>query len=144
MADDEEGMSVASVEGELETVGGGKRPVTVKVRGIRPGVASTEVEFSVRSKGDSASLDTLALTDRAGSLYGVAVIDPEADERYEAFEDAGDSYYSTCSYKPKTLSGTPYYLTCLVAPLQGRPESVSLQIPDLPLIEDVPVTWSQE
>lgn len=130
---------VASGTGELEAVDGELLSVTVDVHEVRAGTGSTVVELTVRSGGESFSLDSLALTDRAGSLYGVAVIDPAADERYAAFEDAGDTYYSTCSYKPKTLSSDPYPLTCLVAPLQGEPDTVSLQLPDLPLIDDVPV-----
>lgn len=143
---------LGTARGDVSLGGGRTGSVVVEVRSVDASPDRTVVRFSLAAgDGGEISLHPSSLSGEQWSfdyLEGFAVVDPETRQRLLSFREsgreAGESALQTCSLKPKSLSVEEFPQTCILPALDPATKSVTIEVPRLPAIEDVPVTWHQE
>ncbi|MEK8227400.1 hypothetical protein NKG05_16795 [Oerskovia sp. M15] len=97
--------------------------------------------------GQEIRLEAYSLAGEDWNLFyveGLAIVDPESQQRLSSYREAdrekGESAFQTCSAKPKSLGAEKFPQTCVLPALDPATKTVTLEIPDLPAIENVPVT----
>lgn len=137
---------VGSVDGEL-TDPPDQVPARVDVTQVLADEHSTLVRFTLATPdGAPADLGLSVFNQRyllARDIRDVALVDPVAQQRYQPFIGVGvtdeENLLCACSTAPLTFSaGVP--LTATFPPLDPSTETVTLEVPWLPLLEDLPVT----
>lgn len=135
---------LASVEGELSDPPD-VIPVRVDVTQVLADESSTLVRFTLVHLGDEPSrlgpvFSTTSVLSR--EMRDVALIDPTSEQRYQPYLAVRvtdeDATFCVCSGQPRTFS-TGAYLTATFPPLDPSTQTVTFEVPWLPLIEDVPV-----
>ncbi len=137
---------IGSVEGEL-TDGGATVPARVEVTQVLADEHSTLVRFTLASPtGEPVSIGLPVFNQRyvlARDIRDVALIDPEAQQRYTPFIGVGvadeENLLCACSTAPLSFSvGVP--LTATFPPLDPGTQTVTLEVPWLGPVEDLRVT----
>ncbi len=137
---------VGTVEGEL-TDPPAQVPARVDVTQVLADEHSTLVRFTLATPdGSPADLGLPVFNQRyllARDIRDVALVDPVAEQRYQPFIGVGvtdeENLLCACSTAPLTFSeGVP--LTATFPPLDPSTETVTLEVPWLPALEDLPVT----
>ncbi|GII97856.1 hypothetical protein CLV28_2219 [Sediminihabitans luteus] len=139
--------AVGSTSGDVEGGGGKTGAVDAEVYAVDAYADRTLVSFGLRSGDGELTVAAFTFTGPQWSfdyLEGFAVVDPTTQERLEAYVDTSTegagAAHETCSLKPKTLGPDFYPQTCLLPPLDPATTAVTVEIPNLPPIDDVPVT----
>ncbi|ADG75447.1 hypothetical protein Cfla_2559 [Cellulomonas flavigena DSM 20109] len=136
---------LASVEGELSDPPD-VIPVRVDVTQVLADESSTLVRFTLAHLGDEPSrlgpvFSTTSVLSR--EMRDVALIDPTSEQRYLPYIGVRvtdeKSSFCVCSGQPRTFSSAGAYLTATFPPLDPSTQTVTFEVPWLPLIEDVPV-----
>jgi hypothetical protein len=145
---------VGTTSGDVPVGGNEMRPVIVEVYSVEAFSDRTLVRFALSSgDGEEISLAPTSLSVEPGSwgyLEGLAVVDPSTQQRLMSYRDADGeavmpkSVFQTCSMRPKTITAEKFPQTCIVSALGPETESVTFEIPNLPPIENVPVTRHEE
>lgn len=140
------GDAIGSVTGEL-TDPPDQVPARVDVTEVVADENSTLVRFTLAAPDGAASDLGLAVFNQryllARDIRDVALVDTGADQRYQPFIGVGvtdeESLLCACSTAPLSFStGVP--LTATFPPLDPKTETVTLEVPWLPPLEDLPVT----
>ncbi|MBF0689500.1 MAG: hypothetical protein IR158_17255 [Cellulomonas sp.] len=136
---------LASVEGELSDPPD-VIPVRVDVTQVLADETSTLVRFTLVHLGDEpVRLGPVFSSGaiRSREMRDVALIDPTSEQRYQPYIGVRvtdeDASFCACSGQPRTFSATGAYLTATFPPLDPSTETVSFELPWLPLMEDIPV-----
>ena len=135
---------LGSVEGEL-TDPPHRIPVRVDVTQVLADDSSTLVRFTLAHLGDGPARLGPVFSSRAvlaQEMRDVALIDPTVQQRYQPYLGVRvtdeDSTFCVCSGQPRSFS-TGTYLTATFPPLDPSTETVTFELPWLPLVEDIPV-----
>lgn len=144
--------ALGAARGDVSLGGGQTGSVVAEVRSVDAYPDRTVVRFSLAAgDGGEISLHPSSLSGRQWSfdyLEGFAIIDPETQQRLSSYREsgreAGESAVQTCSLKPKSLTVEKLPQTCILPALDPATGSVTIEVPHLPAIEDVPVTRHQE
>ena len=137
---------VGTVEGEL-TDPPDRVPARVDVTQVLADEHSTLVRFTLATPdGQPADLGLPVFNQRyllARDIRDVALVDPVAEQRYQPFIGVGvvddQDLLCACSTAPLSVS-EGVQLTATFPPLDPSTETVTLEVPWLPALEDLPVT----
>ena len=144
----EDATPVGTATGDVPVGGGTTRSVVADALSVDAYPDRTLVRFTLASgDGQTIRLEAYSLAGADWNLAyveGLAVVDPESQQRLSSYREAdrekGESAFQTCSAKPKSLEAEKFPQTCVLPALDPVTETVTVEIPDLPAIENVPVT----
>ena len=148
----EDAPAVGTATGDVPVGGGATRSVVADALSVDAYPDRTLVRFTLASgDGQEIRLEAYSLAGadwNLGYVEGLAVVDPGSEQRLSSYREAdrekGESAFQTCSAKPKSLGAEKFPQTCVLPPLDPATATVTLEIPDLPAIENVPVTRHEE
>jgi len=145
-------LELATTSGVDEDLGTASGPVgkgTVDVRVVAMTADETGSELVLALTGATSSGD---MTDWSASrgiytdVRGIVVSGPESAWKLKAYTIPDEEHKTpvdcTCSRFPKTTTADdPFQVRALLPPLEDGTSSVTVEIPGLDPITDVPVTW---
>ena len=124
-------------------------PASVEVTEVHAGSSSTLVRFTLRNVDDSDPLLPLegfnARTPLTRDVRDIALVDAAANVRLQPFLAVPQSgerneSFCTCAAAPLQMSQEGQLLSATFPPLDAGTTTVSLELPNFSVIEDLPVT----
>jgi len=124
-------------------------PATVEVTAVEAGTSSTLVRFTLRNVDDSDPLLPLegfnSRTPMTRDVRDIALVDADANVRLQPFlavPQSGDrtESFCTCAAAPLQMSQEGQLLSATFPPLDAGTTTVSLELPNFPVIEGLPVS----